>query len=185
MSEARRRPGEGFPFGEAAPRSGAEEVGREGCALPADLIRQPFRLTPSPGGEGYGEALAAADEVRILTEKVDSLAALVMAQNAVLERVAGILEAQTVTRTQERALKSAIRERAKEICEREGLKIIDWTRPAPERMMAEAIRKTLRELTGARAAADIPARMFDGALRHVNEWDYPGAIRRIRKEMGA
>lgn len=162
-----------------------------------NLIRQPFRLTPSPGGEGFGDALpmaspsgeagaalAATDEVRILTQKVDALAALVMAQNAVLERVAGILAAQTVNRTQERAIKSAIGRRAKELCRREGLEPRDWTRPTPERMMAEAIRHTLRELTGARAAGDIPQRMYDAAMRHVSEWDYPGAIRRIRKEAG-
>ena len=135
---------------------------------------------PSSAGKGPGDRLA----FEALSERVDSLAALVMAQNAVLERVAGILAAQTVNRTQERAIKSAIGRRAKELCRREGLEPRDWTRPAPERMMAEAIRHTLRELTGVRAAGDIPQRMYDAALRHVTEWDYPGAIRRIRKEAG-
>lgn len=120
-----------------------------------------------------------------LARRVDSLVALVMAQNAVLERVAGILAAQTVNRIQERAIRAAIGRRAKELCRREGLEPRDWTRPTPERMMAEAIRKTLRELTGARAAADIPARMYDAAMTHVSTWDYPGAIRRIRRETEA
>jgi len=122
------------------------------------------------------------------SRRVDSLAALVMAQNAVLERVAGILEAQTVSRTQERAIKAATAKRALELCRREGLKG-RWVDDAfgkywynPERHMAEAIRKTLRELTGVRAAADIPARMYDAAMNHINTWDYPGAIRRIRRE---
>ena len=138
---------------------------------------------PQLAGEGPGVGLPSP-ELHDLERKIDSLAALVMAQNAVLERVAGVLAAQTVNRTQERAIKAAIGRRAKELCRREGLEPRDWTRPTPERMMAEAIRHTLRELTGARAAGDIPQRMYDAALRHVTEWDYPGAIRRIRKEAG-
>ena len=123
-------------------------------------------------------------QIETLAEKVDSLAALVMAQNAVLERVAGILAAQTVTRAQERAVKAAITARAKTLAAREGLAAIDWTRPTPERMLAEAIRRTLRELTGARAAGDIPQRMFDAAMEHIRTWDYPGAIRKVRRECG-
>ena len=131
-------------------------------------------------------ALAERDpQIEELSGRVESLAALVMAQNAVLERVAGILAAHTVTRSQERAIKMAITSRAKELCAREGLEVRDWTRPTPERMMAEAIRRTLRELTGARAAGDIPQRMFDAALSHIRTWDYPGAIRKVRKEVMA
>ncbi len=140
---------------------------------------------PSSAGKGPGVRQTPPEAVALLAERVDSLAALVMAQNAVLERVAGILAAQTVNRTQERAIKAAIAKRAKALCAREGLSVCDWTRPTPERRMAEAIRHTLRELTGARAAGDIPQRMYDAAMRHVAEWDYPGAIRRIRKEMSA
>lgn len=144
-----------------------------------ELVRGKAPL-PGSAGKGPGDGLA----LETLSERVDSLAALVMAQNAVLERVAGILEAQTVTRTQERALKAAIWRRAREICAREGIAPRYFTDKDTVRMMAEAIRKTLRELTGVRAAGDIPARMYDAAMRHVTEWDYPGAIRRVRKEAG-
>jgi hypothetical protein len=142
---------------------------------------------PSP----LGKVARRPEEVKVsdLSRRVDSLAALVMAQNAVLERVAGILEAQTVNRTQERAIKAATAKRALELCRREGLKG-RWVDDAfgkywynPERHMAEAIRKTLRELTGVRAAADIPARMYDAAMNHINTWDYPGAIRRVRRRL--
>ena len=124
-----------------------------------------------------------------LARRVDSLAALVMAQNAVLEKISRHMEEQRVTRTQETAIKRAIQARAKEIALREGLKgrydpdAGEYLEP--EKRLGAAIRKTLRELTGARAAGDIRACVYDSAMKHIMEWDYPGAIRRIRKEMGA
>ena len=167
MSEARRRP---IP----PPASPAVPP------FPAEL----GRVDSSVGN--YTEL--AGEEVAALSRKVDSLAALVMAQNAVLERVAGILSEQRVSRTQETAIKRAIQARAKALALREGLKghydpdaSVYWD---PERHLGEAIRKTLRELTGARAIGDIRAGVYDAAMRHIMEWDYPGAIRRIRREAG-
>lgn len=134
------------------------------------------------------EKLQADPSLTQLYDKVDSLASLVMAQNAVLEKMARIMEEQRVSRTQETAIKRAIVARARDIALREALKghydpcaSAYWD---PEKRLAEAIRKTLRELTGARAVGDIRACVYDAAMRHIMQWDYPGAIRKIRREAG-
>ena len=132
--------------------------------------------------------LCEMNGVEVLAERVDSLAALVMAQNAVLEKMSRLMEEQRVSRTQETAIKRAIQARAKEIALREGLKghydPVAGEYMEPEKRLGAAIRKTLRELTGARAAGDIRACVYDSAMKHIMEWDYPGAIRRIRREAG-
>lgn len=165
------------------------QPGREGMGEGmTDIVRGEAPL-PGSAGKGPGVRPAPPEAVALLAQRVDGLAALVMAQNAVLEKISRHLEEQRVTRTQETAIKRAIQARAKEIALREGLKgrydpnageYLD-----PEKRLGAAIRKTLRELTGARAAGDIRACVYDSAMKHIMEWDYPGAIRRIRKETSA
>ena len=129
---------------------------RERSPLSSELERAvcPEGTPPQLAGEGLGVGLPSP-ELHDLERKVDSLAALVMAQNAVLEKMSRLMEEQRVSRTQETAIKRAIQARAKEIALREGLKghydPVAGEYMEPEKRLAEAIRHTLRELTAARA----------------------------------
>lgn len=55
--------------------------------------------------------------------------------------------------------------------------------PGCERRIAGAIRKTLRETTGARAIGDLQAAQFDRAMEMVAGWKMTGALRKIRREV--
>ena len=128
------------------------------------------------GGEAVpveAQPPAFVEEVSRLAAEFADLRAMVVAQNALLERLVRRQEGQRVSRQQEAQLKGALRARAEQIALREGL---------PVRLVAEAIRKSLRELTGRRAVGDVPAGMYDRAIALVRGWYMPGALRRIRRE---
>ena len=141
-----------------------------GPPFPAELGRavRPDGILPQPTGE----------EIAALARKVDSLAALVLAQNAAIERMAAMLEERRVTRSQESALKIAIHRRAEEVC-REA----EFSGREASRRVNAAIRKTVREVSGCRAVGDIPAAQFEKILRLIVVWNMAGAIRRIRRDL--
>ena len=107
------------------------------------------------------------------------IVSMLLAQQAELSRLTRALSTVRVSRAQELALGAAIRRRAAQLADAEGL-----PRDAGKRIAA-AIRTTLREATGARAMGDLQAAQFDRAMEIVNTWRMEGALRRIKREMSA
>ncbi|MBR1407391.1 MAG: hypothetical protein IJ573_00650 [Clostridia bacterium] len=174
-----------------APLSGApdEPLSRQRRQLPYEGEPGGERCPlPSPSGEG-GAALAvpdevlpasvALDEVRSLRTEVADLRAMLVAQNALLEQVAQSLAQTRVSRSQETALRRAVRDRAAFLCDREDFSM------AEHRKVSGAILATVRQLTGCRALGDVPAVKFDQVMAAVQAWDMPGALRKIRRRCEA
>lgn len=109
------------------------------------------------------------DMQRILT--------ILIAQQGQIEKLNQALATVRISRTQEMALKDAIKRRAKQVAERENMG------KDAERRIAGAIRVTIRETTGARAIGDLAAGQYDRTLLMVGDWYMAGALRRIRREM--
>ena len=109
------------------------------------------------------------DMQRILT--------ILIAQQGQIEKLNQALATVRISRTQEMALKDAIRRRAKQVAEREDMG------KGAERRIAGAIRVTIRETTGARAIGDLAAGQYDRTLLMVGDWYMAGALRRIHREM--
>lgn len=109
------------------------------------------------------------DMQRILT--------ILVAQQGQIEKLNQALATVRISRTQEMALKDAIKRRAKQVAERENMG------NGAERRIAGAIRVTIRETTGARAIGDLAAGQYDRTLLMVGDWYMAGALRRIRREM--
>ena len=107
------------------------------------------------------------------------IVSMLLAQQAELSRLTRALSTVRVSRAQELALGAAIRRRAAQLADAEGL-----PRDAGKRIAA-AIRTTLREATGARATGDLQAAQFDRAMEIVTAWRMEGALRRIRREVSA
>lgn len=104
------------------------------------------------------------------------IVSMLLAQQQEISRLSAALATVRISRTQELALKEAIAARAAQIARQEAL---------PEscaRKLTNAIRKTLRETTGARAIGDLQAAQFDRAMEMVGSWYMTGAIRKIRRE---
>lgn len=124
-------------------------------------------------------APATIGDVAQLRSDIAAVMAAVLSQQAEIAKLNLAIAGMRVSRTQELALSDAIRRRAKEICEKDGL-------PARcSRRVAAAIRTTLREITGARVVGDIQAGQFDAAMAQIEMWHMVGAIRRIRREAEA
>ena len=123
------------------------------------------------------------EEVRSELEKmrrsIAQLTSAIIAQQTELEKLNRVLSTVRLTRTQETAIKEAVRARSRLLVRAEGLS------PASEQRVAAAIRTTLRETTGARAMGDIQGCQFDRAMELVQGWRMAGALRRIRKETEA
>lgn len=112
-----------------------------------------------------------------MMEQMNQLTDAMLAQGQELARLNRALSTVRVSRTQELALQEAIRARARELARLEAM-------PAgSEKRIASAIRTTLREVTGARAAGDVQACQFDKALELVSGWRLLGVLRRIRRAM--
>lgn len=99
-----------------------------------------------------------------------------LAQQQEISKLTAALATVRISRTQEIAMKEAIGARAAQLAREEGM-------PGCERRIAGAIRKTLRETTGARAIGDLQSSQFDRAMEMVNAWRMSGALRRIRREV--
>lgn len=103
--------------------------------------------------------------------------AVLMAQQAEIAKLNQALSTVRISRTQEIALKAAIKYRARQVAALEGMD------KQAERKIAGAIRVTIRETTGARAIGDLAAGQYDRTLLMVGSWHMAGALRKIRKEM--
>lgn len=116
-------------------------------------------------------------DMQTLLRGQQQMMSVLIAQQAQIEKLNAALATMRITRSQEGALKDAIRARAKQLAMREGL------RQGAERRIAGAIRVTIRETTGARAIGDLAAGQYDRTLQMVGSWDMAGALRKIRREM--
>lgn len=97
-------------------------------------------------------------------------------QQQEISKLTAALATVRISRTQELAMKEAITARAAWLARTEDM-------PSSERRIAGAIRKTLRETTGARAIGDLQAAQFDRAMEMVAGWKMTGALRKIRREV--
>lgn len=114
------------------------------------------------------------DEMLRLQQQI---VAALLAQQQEIGRLSAALATVRISRTQELAIKEAISARARQLERDESL-------PAGSaRRIAAAMRKTLRETTGARAIGDIQSAQFDKAMEMATTWRMTGALRRIRREM--
>lgn len=98
-----------------------------------------------------------------------------LAQQQEISKLTAALATVRISRTQEIAMKEAITARSAQLAREE-------TMPGCERRIAGAIRRTLRETTGARAIGDLQSSQFDRAMEMVGSWRMSGALRRIRRE---
>lgn len=103
---------------------------------------------------------------------------LLIGQQQEIARLNAALATVRISRGQELALNQAIRARTLELARTENL-------PGCEKRIAGAIRTTLRETTGTRAAGDLAASQFDGAMEMIGAWHMTGALRKIRREAKA
>lgn len=101
-----------------------------------------------------------------------------LAQQQEISKLTAALATVRISRTQELAMREAITARAAMLARTEDM-------PGCERRIAGAIRKTLRETTGARAIGDLQAAQFDRAIEMVGSWYMTGALRKIRRETQA
>ncbi|MGN1006481.1 MAG: hypothetical protein ACI4O8_08200 [Aristaeellaceae bacterium] len=99
-----------------------------------------------------------------------------LAQQQEISKLTAALATVRISRTQELAMREAITARAAMLARTEDM-------PSSERRIAGAIRKTLRETTGARAIGDLQAAQFDRAMEMVGSWHMTGALRKIRREV--
>lgn len=135
---------------------------------------EPVRTDSLPAGQEQGLVLR---EVRGLRGEIAQLASAIIAQQQEIAKLNRALSTVRISRTQELALKEAIRARARQIAASEQL-------AGAEQRISAAIRTTLRETTGARAIGDLQAGQFDRAMSMIGTWYMTGAMRRIRRECG-
>lgn len=122
-------------------------------------------MTPEKMGAQLAQVLAGQQQIM----------SVLLAQQQEISRLSAALATVRISRTQEIAMKEAISARAAQLVRSEDL-------PGCERRIAGAIRKTLRETTGARAIGDLQASQFDRAMEMVANWRMSGALRKIRRE---
>lgn len=124
-------------------------------------------------------AMKREDDPRIgqLMDGQARIVSMLLAQQAELSRLTKALATVRVSRAQELAISGAIRKRAAQLAQSEGLPSDAGKR------IAAAIRTTLREATGARAMGDLQAAQFDRAMEIATTWRMEGALRRIRREV--
>lgn len=122
-------------------------------------------MTPEKMGAQLSQVIAG--QQRIMS--------VLLAQQQEISKLSAALATVRISRTQEIAMKEAIGARAAQLARSEGL-------AGCERRIAGAIRRTLRETTGARAVGDLQASQFDRAMEMIGSWYMGGAIRRIRRE---
>ena len=120
------------------------------------------------------QALPALLEQGAAIKRIETIMLQMQAQ---IEQLSRAQAERRVTRTQEAALRRAVRERAEEICRQEGLP------DSCRRLCQEAIRSTVREVTGCRAIGDIPDGMYAQALSVIRSWYMTGAVRRWRRAL--
>lgn len=149
-----------------------------------------LRSTASPEGKPYPQPSPLgkvarrpeevpseiSSEVLSLRTEVHELRTLILSQNALLEQLAQRQAQIRVSRSQEKALRAAVRMRAEELAASEDL---------PGRAISSAILSTVRELSACRALGDAPAEKFDALMESIRRWYMPGALRRIRRRISS
>ena len=136
--------------------------------------RRVMRQDAAPSAYDGGQALPALLEQGEAIKRIETIMLQMQAQ---IEQLSRAQSERRVTRTQEAALRRAVRERAEEICRQEGLP------DSCRRLCQEAIRSTVREVTGCRAIGDIPDGMYAQALSVIQSWYMTGAVRRWRRDL--
>lgn len=116
-------------------------------------------------------------DMQALLQGQRQMMSVLIAQQAQIEKLNQALLTVRISRSQEAAMKDAIRARARQLAAQEDMG------KGAERRIAGAIRATIRETTGARAIGDLAAGQFDRTLQMVLGWHMTGALRRIRREM--
>ena len=116
-------------------------------------------------------------EIAGLRGDVQRVLSVLISQQAQIEKLNQALATVRISRTQEMALKEAVKSRARQVAALENMG------KGAERRIAGAIRVTIRETTGARAIGDLAAGQYDRTLLMVGNWYMAGALRRIRREM--
>ena len=132
-------------------------------------------VRPETGGQ-----LTIPEKMSIQMEQLLSqqqqIMSVLLAQQQEISKLTAALATVRISRTQEIAMKEAISARAQQLAREEAM-------PGCERRIAGAIRRTLRETTGARAIGDLQSSQFDRAMEMVNTWRMTGALRKIRREV--
>lgn len=128
-------------------------------------------IPAAPAGE-----LATQAQMERVEQGMAQMREMMLAMMQEIGQLNRALALMRVSRTQETALREAVRDRARALCRAEGLPT------AAERKIAGAIRTTVREVTGARALGDVQARQYDQIMELIAGWRMAGALRRIRKE---
>lgn len=114
-------------------------------------------------------------QMQQLMDMQQRIMSALLAQQQEISKLTAALATVRISRTQELAMREAIKARAAWLSRTEDM-------PGCERRIASAIRKTLRETTGARAIGDLQAAQFDRAMEMVGGWHMAGALRKIRRE---
>lgn len=117
-------------------------------------------------------------QMQLLMGMQQQIMSALLAQQQEISKLTAALATVRISRTQEIAMKEAISARAAQLAREEEM-------PGCERRIAGAIRRTLRETTGARAIGDLQSSQFDRAMDMVSAWRMSGALRRIRREAEA
>ena len=126
-----------------------------------------------------GPAAAAAELAETMDEARQLLAGMADMIRTTNERMAALEQAvrtlEKVTPAQASAVNRAVRERAKAVC-------AEYLAEGSEREAAAAIRRSVRESTGARSAREIPRVDYPAVMDQVRTWDEYRVMKAIRKK---
>lgn len=136
---------------------------------------QPLPSSPA----SMGAALTPAQIDKLLGEHA-AMAATIAGMHTQMTQMAQMLrEMVTLTHGQEAELKATINARARLLCEQYGI-------PARgARKIAAQIRSAVASPSGVRALRDIPRCEYRDALEMAQDYDRPGALRRMAREEAA
>lgn len=135
------------------------------------------RQEMQPAASAQTRALTPGEER--LTQQMDAMRDLMLAQSAQMARLEAMLREMVVlTGGQEAAIKAAAIARARELCACYELP------PRLYAKVASQIRADVVRPSGVRAVRDIPRAEFAQALEQAQGWDKPGAMRKMQREAG-
>lgn len=138
-----------------------------------EQIRRELMAT-MPGGERLA-GLVLLDTLKESQRLLAGMADMIRLTNermAALEQAVRTLE--KVTPAQAARINQAVRKRAAEICR-------EYLAEGGEKEAAAAIRRRLREMTGARSAREIARVDYEAALSLAESWDDYQAMRTIKR----
>ena len=122
-------------------------------------------------------AMTPAQVEGLLSEHA-AMAAMIASMSAQVTQMAQMLrEMVTLTHAQEAALKAAINDRARALCGKYGMPV------CCARSIAARIRQAVASPSGVRALRDIPRCEYAQALETAQDYDRPGMLRRMAREV--